>query len=97
MLAHHNALCALFAALALTSMPVSGAAGVATCQQLQQRCDATVTSLQDVLAHVSSGQVDSSAASQNVSSYDCEGRYARARQSGVFPGRTPEPDLPCSN
>ena len=88
----------LVAALVLASIPAAaGAAGVATCQHLQQRCDATVASLQDVLSHVDPTQVDTTADSQNILSYDCEGRYAQAQQSGVFPGRTPEPDLPCTN
>ncbi len=98
MFAHRNARRAIVAALALAAISVAaGATGLATCQQLQQRCDATVASLQDVLAHVSPGQIDSAAASQNISSYNCEGRYAQAQQNGVFPGRTPEPDLPCTN
>jgi anti-sigma factor ChrR (cupin superfamily) len=98
MFAHHNARRAIVAALALVSIPVAaGATDIATCQQLQQRCDATVASLQDVLAHVDPSQVDTTAASQNILSYDCENRYAQAQQNGVFPGRTPEPDLPCTN
>jgi hypothetical protein len=98
MFAHHKSRRAIVAALALVSIPVAAdATGVATCQQLQQRCNATVASLQDVLAHVSPGQVDTAAANQNISSYDCEGRYAQAQQNGVFPGRSPEPDRPCTN
>ena len=98
MFAHHNARRAIVAALALVSIPVAAnATGLATCQQLQQRCDATVASLQDVFSHVDPSQVDTAAASQNISSYNCEGRYAQAQQNGVFPGRTPEPDLPCTN
>ena len=86
------------AALALVSIPVAaGATGIATCEQLEQRCDTTVSSLRDVFAHVREGQIDSAAGLENLRSYDCHGRYAQARQSGVFPGRTPEPNLPCTN
>ena len=98
MLARSNAVRVLIAALAVPSLPVAaGATGVATCRQLQQRCDATVASLRDVLAHVGQDQIDSAAALENLRSYDCDGRYAKAQESGVFPGRTPEPDLPCTN
>ena len=89
---------ALVAALALASLPIAaGATGIPACQQLQLRCDAAVSSLQDVLSHVDPSQVDTAAAAQNIASYDCEGRHAQAQQNGVFPGRTPEPDLPCAN
>ncbi len=98
MFAHRNIPHVMAAALALASIPVAaGATGVATCEQLEQRCEASVSSLRDVLAHVSEGQIDSAAALDNLRSYDCHGRYAEARESGVFPGRTPEPNLPCTN
>ena len=89
------------AVVALVLLLVPAAAGAApgfmTCQQLKQRCDATVASFRDAVAHVRPDEVDSAAASEAADGYDCQGRYGKAEQTGVFPGRAPEPDLPCAN
>jgi hypothetical protein len=99
MFAQRSTFRAFFGALAIAGLPIAAGAtpGLMTCQQLRQMCESRVAGLKDVLAHVSPDEVDSAAASQNISGYDCQGRYDQAQQSGVFPGRTPEPDLPCAD
>jgi len=72
----------------------AAAAGLLTCQRLEQNCEASIAREMNALTHVRADQ----AATKDplkLSAHRCQSQYEAAQKTGIWPGYNGGPSLPC--
>jgi hypothetical protein len=95
----HPSLGVAAAALVMTvsafAPSVASAAGILSCQKLEQNCEAYVSHMTQALQRTRSDQVGQPSA-RDLSVQRCQEQYASAEQTGIWPARGATPALPCT-
>ena len=86
---------ALAATFSAWTPSVAVAAGILSCQKLEQNCEAYVSHMSQALQRTRADQVAQPSMS-DLSVQHCQEQYASAVQSGMWPGRGATPALPCT-
>jgi len=71
------------------------AAGILSCERLEQNCEAYMARMRRALAHTradQAGQRDT----HETSAERCQEQYAAAERTGIWPAHGATPDLPCT-